>query len=115
MALSNAALEAAANAVAALGAYISLHTADPGTTGASEAAYGGYVRILTTWTAGGSDGINTGSAITFLSVAAGTYLGMGQWSAVTAGTYVAGKTFPSIVLSGVANITLTPRVTVIDA
>lgn len=115
MALSNAALEAAADAISDMGNYISLHTADPSTTGAGEAAYGGYSRPTTTWAAGSSDGIITGSAVTFSAVAAGAYLGMGAFSAPTGGTYIGGKTFPTLTLTGVANVTLTPRISVIDA
>ncbi len=115
MALSNAALEAAADAISDMGNFISLHTADPGTTGASEAAYGGYSRPTTTWAAGSSDGIITGSAVTFTAVAAGAYAGMGAYTLGTAGSYIGGKAFPTLTLTGVANVTLTPRISVIDA
>lgn len=114
MALSSAALEAAADAISDLGNFISLHTSDPGTTGAGEASYGGYTRPTTTWAPGSSDGVITGSAVTFNNVAAGAYNGMGAWSAVSAGTYIGGKTFPTLTLTGVANVTMTPRISVVD-
>ncbi len=68
--------------------YASLHTADPGTTGTSEASGGGYARQAITWGAP-SSGTTSGGTVTF-SVAAGTYAYIGYWDAVTAGNYVGG-------------------------
>jgi hypothetical protein len=71
------------------GTWISVHTSDPGTTGSPGEASGGapaYARKQTTWSPGGSDGVNAGSQVT-IDVAAGTYTYIGLWSAVTAGTY----------------------------
>lgn len=115
MALSNAALEAAASAIAALGSWCSLHTADPSTTGASEKT--AVARVQTTWTAGASDGVNTGSAVTFNAVPADTYKGQGVWNqqTVSGSTFVGGKSFPDLVLSAPANVTLTPRIAVTSA
>lgn len=115
MALSAASLEAAASAVAALGNFVSLHTADPGATGTNEVAYGGYTRPATTWTAGSADGIITGSAVTFNNAPIGSYAGMGVYSAASAGTYIGGRAFPTLTLSGIANVTLTPRISITDA
>lgn len=114
MALSTSALNAAADAIKALGSYISLHTGDPGTTGASEASYGGYTRPQTTW-GSSSAGVATGTAVTFTAAAAGAYQGMGTWSLASSGTFIGGKTFPTLTLTGAANITLTPRTSAIDA
>jgi len=114
MAFTNASKETAALAVTATGAYISLHTADPGTTGTSEATGGApaYARKLTTWTGGGSDGSVPGSQVTF-DAAAGTYTHMGIWSAVTAGTFVAGFALSSSVTLGAqGQILVTPTVSV---
>lgn len=64
MAFTNASKESAVAAVVAgTNRYISLHTGDPGTTGANEATGGSpaYARKLTTWAAGASDGLVTGS------------------------------------------------------
>ena len=51
--------------------WLSQHTATPGSTGASEASGGGYARKQTTW-GSGSNGVTTGSQVTF-DLAAGTY------------------------------------------
>lgn len=113
MAFTNAAKEAAALAITALGAYISLHTADPGTTGTSEATGGApaYARKLTTWTGGASDGSVPGSQVTF-DVAAGTYTWSGIWSAVTSGTFVGGLPLSaSAVLGAQGQVLVTPTVT----
>lgn len=110
---TNAAKEAAALAVTALGSYISLHTADPGTTGASEATGGSpaYGRKQTTWTGGASDGSVPGSQVTF-DVPAGTYTHMGIWSASTAGTFVAGYPLSSsVTLSAQGQVAVTPTQT----
>lgn len=87
--LANAAREASALAVTGLGTWISLHTADPGTTGASEATGGtpSYARKQTTWTGGASDGSVPGSQVA-IDVPAGTYTHFGVWSAASAGTFV---------------------------
>jgi len=114
MAFTNASKETAALAVTGLGAYISLHTADPGTTGASEATGGSpaYARKLTTWTGGSSDGSVTGSQVTF-DAPAGTYTHMGIWTASTSGTFVAGFALSSsATLSAQGQILVTPTVTV---
>lgn len=106
---ANATKEAASAAITALGAYISLHTASPGTTGANEATGGSpaYARKLTTWTAGASDGVTSGSEVT-IDLPAGTYTHFGVWSAVTAGTYVSGGTITSTVLGAQGQIKVTP-------
>lgn len=85
-------------------AALSLHTADPGTTGASEATGGSpaYARKTVTFNAAGAAGplgatlqpATVGKAwsseVTF-DLAAGTYTHMGAWSATTAGTYRGGN------------------------
>ena len=111
MAIPTATTQAATNAVAGLGAHISLHTAAAGTTGASEASGGGYARQQTTWTASG--GNNNGSQVT-ISVAAGTYVEAGIWSAATAGTFVGSSPFTggNVTVSGSgASINVTPSIT----
>lgn len=113
MGIPNATHQAASNAVAALGTYISLHTGDASTTGANEATGGGYARVQTTWTAG-STGTNTGSVVN-ISCAAGTYTQGGIWSANTSGTFVGSTAFGggNVVVSGTgASISVTPSITV---
>ena len=113
MAIPNATRQTASNAMAALGSWISVHTAAAGTTGASEvtAGSGGYVRKQTTWTPNGS-GSNNGSEVN-IPVPAGTYVEGGIWSAVSAGTFVGSAAFGggNVVVSGTgASINVTPSV-----
>lgn len=102
--------EAAALAVTALGDYVSLHTADPGTTGADEATGGSpaYARQQTTWTAGASDGEVQGSQVT-IDVPAGTYTHVGFWSAELGGTFVGGTSITSTTLPSQGQIKVTPK------
>ena len=85
--------------------HLSLHTATPGTTGASEATGGSpaYARKAVTFNAAGAAGplgsglqpatvgVAWSSEVTF-DVAAGTYTHWGAWSASTSGTYRLGNT-----------------------
>lgn len=90
MTYATTALNTAASDETAHYAYISLHTADPGTTGASEATGGSpaYARQSAGW---GSPvaGVATSSQVTF-NVPAGSYTHFGLWSAATGGTFYAG-------------------------
>lgn len=113
---TNAAKEAAALALTALGGYVSLHTASPSTTGANEASGGSpaYARKLTTWTGGSSDGVVPGSQVT-IDVPAGTYTHFGIWSASTAGTFITGGTLSaSTTLGAQGQILVTPTTTATD-
>lgn len=85
MAIPNGTKQAAANAMAALGMFVSLHTAAAGTSGANEATGGGYGRVQSTGTSG-STGVVTGSTVN-IPCAAGSYAEGGLWSAGTAGTF----------------------------
>lgn len=70
-------------------AYASLHTADPGTSGASEVTGGSpaYARKALTWTAGSVDGVVTATAV--FDVPSGvTVAYAGLTTAVTAGTFL---------------------------
>lgn len=113
MALTVATKEAAALAIAnaTWGDRISLHTADPGTTGASEATGGSpaYARKQTTWTGGADDGVVPGSEVT-IDVAAGTYTHFGVWTA--GGTFRHGGTITSTTLAAQGQMKVTPTVTV---
>lgn len=115
MAFTNASKEAGALAVTGAGSWISLHTADPGTTGASEATGGtpAYARKQTTWTGGAADGSVTGSAVA-IDVPAGTYTHIGVWSAATSGTFVGGAALSASTgaLPGQTVVTVTPTITV---
>lgn len=115
MAFTNATKESAATSVTGLGAWVSLHTSDPGTTGAGEATGGSpaYARKQTTWTAGSSDGVVNGSAVS-IDVPAGTYTHAGVWTAATAGTFIGGFALSSSTgaLPGQAVVQVTPSITV---
>lgn len=91
MPLVTAEVNVAVDAVTARDAYISLHTADPGGTGANEASGGSpaYARKALSW-GSASSGAASATQVTF-DVPAGTYTHFGLWSAVTAGTYRGGN------------------------
>lgn len=96
MAYTNAAKDAAVNAIRALLTsnigYVSMHTADPGTTGASEATGTAYARGSSTFpSASGGTGSTGGQASVTArtgSTTAATHVGI--WTAVTGGTFVCG-------------------------
>lgn len=110
--MTSATKETAATAVTGLGSWISLHTADPGATGTSEAAGGtpAYSRLQTVWTAGASDGVVNGSLVTF-DVPAGTYSFAGLWSASTGGTFVGSCAISPTTLGGQGQVSVTPTYT----
>lgn len=114
MPATNATLEAAALAVSGIGNTISLHTGNPGTTGANEATGGSpaYARKTTTWASGAVDGIVTGSAVVF-DVPAGEYTHFGIWNG---STFVGGEPLSSSTgqLPGQQTVTVTPAVRVIN-
>lgn len=113
MPLTAVSKEAAADSIIALGTWISLHTADPGTTGASEATGGSpaYARQQTTWSADTTDdGVRAGTQVT-IDLAAGTYTHFGLWSAETGGTFVGGGAITSTTLAAQGQIKVTPTYT----
>ena len=113
MEFTNDTKEAAALAVTARGNWISLHTADPSTTGANEATGGSpaYARKQTTWTGGTSDGVVAGSAVSF-DVPAGTYTRIGVWNG---STFIGGFPLSSSTgaLPGQAIVAVTPSISVV--
>ncbi len=110
--LSAAAREASALSVTGLGTWISLHTADPGTTGANEATGGSpaYARKQTAWTGGASDGTVTGSQVA-IDVPAGTYTHFSVWTAASSGTFVgSGALSAAAALGAQGQVLVTPTV-----
>lgn len=83
--------------------FVSLHTADPGTTGASEVSGGTYARVAVTWgSASGGSVANTG-ALSINLPASTTAAYFGIWSASTSGTYyIGGALSPSVTTGGSA-------------
>ncbi len=91
--------------------HVSLHTADPGTTGASEAAGGSYARQALTWSAA-SAGIAVANEVTF-SVPAGTYTHFGVWNAASGGTFRGGNALTtSAIISPAGEVKVTVSVPV---
>ena len=88
----------------AISTYISLPTADPTTTGGSEATGGSpaYARKPVTWNAptfsAGIETVTSAVSATF-DVPAGTYAWFGIWDAASAGNYLMGGTCTSQVFS----------------
>ena len=95
----------------AQGTWISLHTADPGTTGTNEATGGtpSYARKQTGWAAAAS-ATSTGTQVT-IDVPPGTYTFMGLWSAATGGTFVDKVAITSTTLGAQGQILVTPSYT----
>lgn len=73
--------------------FISLHTADPGATGASEVTGGSYVRqsaLSAFGTAASSKSVASDAATEFAAMPAATVTHVGIWSASTVGTFHGG-------------------------
>jgi hypothetical protein len=86
-------------------AYVSLHTADPGATGANEVTGGGYARAALTWTAGPTDGqISATATVTATAGVAVTHAGL--WTAVSGGTFL-DKAAGAATSTGTVSVTLT--------
>lgn len=103
----------AADAVASRIAFLSLHTATPGTTGAAEATGGSpaYARKAVTFGAAAS-GTATSVEVTF-DVPAGTYTHFGAWSAATGGVFRGGNALAtSQVISSQGQLKLTVTIPV---
>ena len=79
--------------------YLSLHTADPTTTGGSEVSGGSYARQSITWNAASGGSQTSSNAQNFTSMPSTTIGYFGVWSASTSGTYVGGG-----VISGVSTV-----------
>lgn len=94
-----------------LGAYVSLHTGNPGSTGANEASGGGYSRQQTTWSSGSGGTIN-GSQVE-IDVDPGTYNYAGLWSGSGGGaTFIDACPISTTTLGGAGKILVTPKFTV---
>jgi hypothetical protein len=81
-------------------AYVSLHTADPGTTGASEVTGGTYARVAVTWAAPSGGAVANSGALSINLPASTTASYFGVWSASSAGTYYVGGTLSPAVTTG---------------
>lgn len=81
-------------------AYVSLHTADPGTTGASEVVGGAYARVAVSWGAASGGSVSNSGALSINIPASTTVTHFGIWSASTAGTYYIGGALSSSITTG---------------
>jgi len=97
--LATPAANAAVNAVTALVGFLSLHTADPGTTGANEVVGGTYTRQAKTFgSASGGTAAST-NAKTFLNLPAiAGNVWIGTWTLVTSGVFEWGD--PTFAVTG---------------
>src|SRR5215469_10582889 len=93
---SSTALDTGLTAQGAAATYISLHSGDPGVTGANEISGGSpaYARVATTWGTAAS-GAMTGSQVTINVPATVTVTYAGLWTAATGGTFYAGCQLPA--------------------
>lgn len=80
--------------------FISLHTADPGTTGASEVSGGSYARVAVTWGTPSSGTVANTNAPTVNLPASTTAAYVGVWSASSGGTYYTGLPMSPSVTTG---------------
>jgi hypothetical protein len=76
-------------------AFISLHSADPGTSGASEISGGSYARIAVTWGTAAAGSMANTNTIT-INVPSGTTVAyFGLWTLVSSGVYQVGGALSS--------------------
>lgn len=92
MALSTTAANTMLDAVAADADYASLHTANPGSTGASEVTGGSpaYARKTITWNAASGGNLDSSNSPVFDIPAGTTVTHWGVWSAASGGTFLFG-------------------------
>lgn len=109
--LANAVLNALLNATSfslAGDPYVSLHTGDPGTTGANEVTGGTYTRQQVPFNAAASGSAKNTAAISYTLMPTATVTHIGIWSAVSAGTYyIGGALAASIGVSSGNTLSLT--------
>jgi hypothetical protein len=85
--------------------YVSLHTADPGTTGASEVTGGTYARVAVTWNAASGGSVSNSGALSINLPASTTASYFGVWAASSAGTYyIGGALSPSVTTGASAGV-----------
>lgn len=78
------------------GRFISLHTADPGTTGAAELAGGGYGRLLETLGAAAAGSKTTASELLFTNLPGAAISHFGVWTAVSGGIFLWGGALDAV-------------------
>lgn len=109
MAYSNAAKHIGLDAIGAAGTWLSVHTADPGVTGANEVS--GSTRGQTTWSPA-AGGAKSGTQASIAVPAGVTVAYWGLWSAASGGTFLTGGALPTPEsYSGAGVYLLTPTLT----
>lgn len=109
MPLSNNAKNAMLDELATLAVYASLHTADPGATGANEVSGGSpaYARKAITWNAASGGALDNNANPVFDVPASTTITHVGLWSAVSAGTFYGSFDITDETFAGQGTYTLT--------
>ena len=100
--------DVALTAIGAAATYVSLHNADPGTTGLNEISGGSYARVQTTWGTAAASSM-AGSQVTINVPASTTVAYWGVWTTVSGGTCYESGTLPTTeVYTGAGQYLLTP-------
>jgi hypothetical protein len=109
--ITTAEADAAQNAaiVPATTYYLSLHTGDPGITGATEGTDGR--KAITFASSSGGNQVSNNTQTWPSAVGGQTYTFFGIWTAITAGTYLRGGTLTSITPPAASTITVTNGIT----
>lgn len=109
MPLTNNAKNAMLDHLATLAVWASLHSADPGTTGASELSGGSpaYARKAITWNAASAGNLDNNANPVFDVPAGATVAHVGLFSAVTAGTFYGSADVTDEAFAGQGTYTLT--------
>ena len=109
MPLTDNAKNAMLNHLAGVAVFASLHTADPGTTGASEVTGGtpAYARKAITWNAAAAGNLDNNANPVFDVPAGTTVSWAGLWSAATAGTFYCSLNLVDETFGGQGTYTLT--------
>lgn len=107
--LTAAALNIAADAIAAQAQFASLHATDPGATGAGELSGGtpAYARKGVTWNAAAAGNADSSNQPVFDVPAGATVAFVGLWSAVTAGVFLGAQAVPPEVFGSQGTYTVT--------
>lgn len=102
MPFSTSGRNAAVDGFTAAAPYASLHSADPGSTGANEITGGSpaYARKSVTWAAAASGSASLSAAPVFDVPAGATVSHFGLWSAATSGTFRGGGALSSTEVYG---------------
>lgn len=85
------ALDDATTAVRDRAAYVSLHTANPGSSGSNEVSGSGYARQPVTWGNVTDGQTSMDGTLAFTGPASGPVTHVGFWTAQTGGTFVWGQ------------------------